>query len=337
MSGKELVVLSNQDLFNKFGLRAAIPEQFDHQVTGTFGECERMAYYSHILGRRLGREDKTALNWGKTMHSAKEAWETTQNPDAVIEAINRLLDDNIEDRYGRTKGRMWEAFLEYATFQKNNPIEIIRTEQPTAIRCESGVSCPYFEDGCGLEYGGRLDNIIRWQGIAGPLDLKTTVMDETDPISEYRPSHQFMGYVWVVSHLMANHSWGIIVDRMVTNKSKIKVNRYPVSFTRDNIREWVQNERVTQARLLYLFENHPYDETQWRQNYFRCFKPWPCSFRDACLASRDMNFRYRWLQQHTEERRWDFRNPDGEGAPIFALPQHEAFKQLLAEVQDGTA
>lgn len=327
----------NELTLTKFGLRPQLPEQFDHQVTGTFGECERMAYYLHVLGRRKAYEDRTALNWGKTMHSAKEVWEVSRDVDLVMKTIHEGLDDNIEDRYGRNKGRMFEAFLKYAEFQAANPIEVLRTEQPTAIRCVSGVSCPYYEQGCGLEYGGRLDNIIRWQGMVGPLDLKTTVMDEQDPIAEYRPSHQFMGYVWVVSHLMAQHSWGIIVDRIVTNKSKIHIGRYPVSFTRDNIREWVANEITTQARLMWLFENHPYDETKWRQNYFRCSKPWPCSFRDACLASRDLNFRYKWLQQNTEERRWDFRNPDGEIPEVHAIPQHEAFKQLLSNIEAGQA
>ncbi len=324
----------DQATLERFGLHPQLPEQFDHQVTGMFGECERMAYYVHILGRRKSQEDRTALNWGKTMHTAKEVWEITKDPAKVAEAIDAGLEENIEDRYGRTKGRMFEAFIKYAEFQQMNPIEVLRTEQPTAIECSAGVSCPYFKSGCGLTYGGRLDNIIRWQGMVGPLDLKTTVMDEQDPIAEYRPSHQFMGYVWVVSHLMAEHSWGIIVDRIVTNKSKIDIKRFPVSFTRDNIREWVENERVTQARLKHLYDHHAHDEQQWRQNYFRCSKPWPCSFRDACLASRDMNFRYKWLQQNTEERRWDFRNPDGD-PKLQDLSHTEAFQKLLKEGPRG--
>jgi hypothetical protein len=320
-----------QIVLAKHGLLPILPEQFDHQVTGMFMECERMAYYAHVLGRRKIHEDKTALNWGKTMHSAKEIWEVTKDPNEVMQVIDASLDDNIEDRYGRNKGRMFEAFLKYAEFCSSNPIEIIRTEQPTAIRCDLGVACPYFDQGCGLQYGGRLDNIIRWQGLVGPLDLKTTVMDEQDPIAEYRPSHQFMGYVWVVSHLMAEHSWGIIVDRVVTNKSKIDIRRFPVSFTRDNIREWVENERLAQSDIHKRFELSSHNEQGWRQNYFRCQKPWPCSYRDACLSSRDMNFRYKWLQQNTEERRWDFRDPDGKGQ----IPSVEQV-QLLTGGNNGT-
>lgn len=306
---RELVVLEN------YGLIPKLPEAFDHQVTGTFQECHRMAYYKHILGRERTHADKTALNWGKVFHGCTEVWDTTgQDPAAVKAYIDESLMENIEDRYGRTQGRMFEAFAEWAKWRVTHPLKILRTEQPVLVTCEDGDSCPYFPDtGCGLTYGGRIDRIVEWDGMVGPLDYKTTVMDETDPIGEYRPSHQFMGYVWAVSHLMNAHAWGIIVERLVTNKSKIKPDRFPVSFTRDNIREWVETEKVVQREIHTLFGEHPTDEIQWTQNYFRCFKPWPCEFRDACLSPRDMGFRYRWLRDNTVERRWDFRNPDGKG------------------------
>lgn len=348
---RELPVLAN------YGLIPKLPEAFDHQVTGSFQECHRMGYYKHILSRQVNRQDRTALNWGSAFHGATEVWDTTDhNAEAVQEYIETHLDENIEDRYGRTRGRMFTAFLEWAKWAQLNPIKILRTEQPVLVQCMDGDSCPYFprqvagpcincgydlvghhtetgtcvhggilEDatgyepspgGCGLTYGGRIDRVVEWQGMVGPLDKKTTVMDETDPISEYRPNHQFMGYVWAVSHLMNLHSWGIIVERMVTNKSKIKFDRFPVSFTRDQIREWVETEKLVQQEIHDLFAKHPNDELAWTQNYFRCFKPWPCEFRDACLSPRDMGFRYRWLRDNTTEKRWDFRNPDGKNTTV---------------------
>jgi hypothetical protein len=309
---RDLPVLAN------YGLRPQLPEAFDHQVTGTFQECHRYGYYKHILSRYVTKQDRTALNWGSAFHGATEVWDTTgQDPQAVQDYIETHLDENIEDRYGRTRGRMFTAFLEWAKWAQMNPLKILKTEQPVLVECLDGDSCPYFpETGCGLRYGGRIDRIVEWQGMIGPLDKKTTVMDETDPISEYRPNHQFMGYVWAVSHLMNLHSWGIIVERMVTNKSKIKFDRFPVSFTRDQIREWVETEKLVQQEIHDLYEKHPDDELFWTQNYFRCFKPWPCEFRDACLSPRDAGFRYRWLRDNTVEKRWDFRNPDGKNKEI---------------------
>ena len=294
----------------RFGLHPQLPSEFDHQVTGTMGECERMAYYQHILGRRIDSQDRTALNWGSAMHAASDLWSTSKDPEQIQELIGRSLNENADDRYGRTQGRMFEAFLKYAQFQMSNPLEVLRTEQPTLLTCDSGESCPYFEEGCQLTYGGRLDKIIRWQGMVGPLDLKTTVMNDKDPIVAYRPSHQFMGYVWVVGHLMLSHCWGIIVDRIVTNKSAIDIKRFPVSFTKDNIRDWVRNEKALHGRIHYLFENHAEDEYAWIQNYARCSTPWPCAYRDACLSGTEMDFRYKWLAQNTTEWRWDFRDPD---------------------------
>lgn len=301
---RELTILEH------YGFQFGLPEVCDHQVTGSFQECRRMAYYKHGLGREMLHTDKTALQWGKAMHTCAEVWETTKDPEAVYHAIKANLDENISDRYGRTQGRMFEAFMKWVEFRQNNPVEIVRTEQPTAVSCYDGESCPYFADGCQLTYAGRLDNVVKWDSIIGPLDIKTTVMDETDPVSEYRPNHQFMGYVWVLSHLMMSHSWGIIVERIVTNKSKIAINRYPISFNKDQIREWVMNEIVLQAELRALAENHPYNEIAWTQNHFRCYKPYPCEFRDVCIAPMEMGFRYKFLRDNSREHRWDYRNPD---------------------------
>jgi hypothetical protein len=131
----------------RFGLVPRLPGEFDHQVTGTMGECERMAYWQHILGRSPSHSDKTALNWGKTMHGCSDLWSTTADPAQVQAYIEASLDENAEDRYGRTKGRMFEAFLKYAQFQMMNPLEVLRNEQPTLITCDG--PCPYFEQGVG--------------------------------------------------------------------------------------------------------------------------------------------------------------------------------------------
>lgn len=332
MPVRELPVLS------QFGLVPRFSEEmvFDHQITGTFGECERWAFYQHVLGR-TGKGSSFALDWGKAFHAATEMWDYGQSElqagrelrmetspgtfvqttiqDMVIGAITANLPENNDDRYGRSRGRMFEAFVQWLEYCKMNPLKILRTEQSVTVRCESGDHCPYFPDspdGCGLTYGGRMDRIVEHQGIAGPKDLKTTVMDESDPLIVYRPSHQFQGYVWLASHLMHRHCWGIIVERIVTNKSKIKIDRFPVSFTKDNCREWVFNELEMQRRFRHQVANHINDESKWTQNYARCGTPWPCPYRDVCLSPTTGGFRYKLLRDNFVEKRWDFHNPDAD-------------------------
>jgi hypothetical protein len=299
------------DDIRKYGLEPRLPPVFDHQVTGTYGECERMAYYQHILGRRPQGESYTLLG-GTTFHAASEEWHRSGDIEAVMAVIDSMIPDMVEDKYGRDRGRMYQLFLEWMKFQQLNPLKVLRTEQAVQVSCDGSGNCPYHPEGCGLIYGGRMDRVVEWQGMIGPLDYKTTVMDEQDPVSEYRPNHQMAGYVWAASHLMGDHCWGIIVERVICNKSKIKIARYPVAFTRDLIREWIQNEKQLQARLVYQYTDHAFDETRWAQNYARCMKPYPCAFRDVCLSPRDGGFRYKWLRDNTEERRWDFHRPDEE-------------------------
>lgn len=307
----------NEKILRQHGLLPILPPHFDHQVTGTYGECERMAYYAHILGREPAYQEKFNLHWGTVFHHSSEIWDETHNINAVEAYIIDNLEVEIDDRYGRNRGRMFQLFVAWLEHSKNRPLKVLRTEQPVLIECRDR-ACPYSSGGCDLVYGGRMDRIIEWDGLVGPLDYKTTVMNESDPISEYRPNHQTMGYVWQASHLLGKHNWGIIVERLICNKSAIKVDRFPVPFSADNIQQWVINERELQADLRERFERHKWDENKWKQNYGRCYKPYPCHFRDVCLAPVEGNFRYRWLRDNTKEKRWDFNNPDKSREPVNA-------------------
>lgn len=301
---------TTRELLEKYGLRPQMPPIWDHQVSGAFQECNRMGWYRHILGR-IFDEDAFALVWGKVFHRITEIWQTTQDLQAIINYINENIPEVVEDRYGRDRNRMVQAFTTWATYHQQNPIEILRTEQPTMVGCLDE-ACPYSDTGCSLVYGGRLDRIVRWQQMVGPLDIKTSVMDEVDPISEYKPNHQIMGYIWLTAHLIGSHPWGCIVEKVICNKSKLLVKRFPVPYSKDLIREWVDGEKLRQTTVKERFGAHSHSEQHWEQNHFRCWKPYPCHYRDVCLAPRDMEFRLKYLRDNTKERRWDFNDPDGE-------------------------
>jgi len=295
----------NRETLEKFGLRPQLPQFFDHSCSGLYSECERMWYYQYALGRRNVRVDRVALDWGSIVHKLADVWESTHNLETVKEVVEAVPDSfNADDRYGRNKGRMYEMLSEWIGFRVVNPMEILRTEQPTLVTCVS--ECPYSLGGCQLTYGGRMDSIVGWQGLLGPLDIKTTVMDDTDPVADYKLSHQMMGYNWIASHLMQKHCWGVIVERIITNKSKIKIGRFPVSYNKSMIREWAADERIRQNRIVSQFEVSSHQESVWLQNRARCNNPYPCHWRDVCLSPNDNDFRARWLRDNTTESRWDF-------------------------------
>lgn len=305
--------MSNQALITSFGIRAELPQFFDNQVTGNFSECERRVLYATLWARRwIGRDD-TALSWGKVFHKGTEILKTTQDVDYLNTYIHENLDENLDDRYGRTRGRMFEALVTWLEWRRLHPIKTIRTEQATIVKCDK--PCIYYPDkpdGCGLIYGGIQDEIVDWQGYIGPLDYKTTVMTDSDPMETYRMDHQMMGYNWIASHLLGRHCWGVIVERIITNKSKIDIARFPIPYSKDQIRQWVRNEIHLQARLKKLAAEHPYDEEFWTQNYKACDNPYKCAYKEICIAPTDMNFRYKHLRDRTREERWDFTNRDKE-------------------------
>lgn len=287
-----------------YGITAKLPEVFDHTFTGTYLECERMAFYQTIWGRG-GRTEDYSLVWGQVFHKIAEVWLKTEDLSQVIEVIDLNIPEEVDDRYGRNRQKMQDMFVEWLKYRRSDPVEIIRTEQPVVVACLS--KCPYYDLGCNLTYGGRIDQIIKWQALVGPLDLKTTVMDKVDPIIEWLPNHQMAGYTWLTTHLTGRRCWGPIVEQIVANKSQIKVRRFPVSYPRSIIEEWIDNERRTHAEIALKFQHHAEDEGAWKQNWGRCAEPYLCKFRNVCLAPREAQFRLRWLRDNTVERRFDFR------------------------------
>lgn len=291
----------------EFDILADPPESFDHQVSGTYEECQRMALYRFVWGR-IPKGEGFALLWGRTFHKVVEVWLETGDLTQVMAVIETNIPEDTDDRYGRNQRKMQDAFVEWVKFNQVNPLEVVSTEQVVTILCDS--TCPYSESGCGLAYGGRMDRIVNWNSLVGPLDIKTTVMQASDPIAEFRPDHQIGGYVWLASHILGKHCWGAIIEQVIANKSNLRVRRFPIPFAEDHIREWMETEKLRQAEFRAKVLQHPYDEIQWRQNFGRCWKPYPCHYRDVCLSPRNYGFRLRWLRDNTDESRWDYNNPD---------------------------
>lgn len=311
--------LTAEQRYAHFGLHAVMPDRMDHSTSGTFGECFRMGYYQHILGR-VPKTENYSFTWGKAFHKMTETWLETRSPNEVAGVIQDYIPELVEDRYGRNRSRMMELFVHWADFTEKNPLKVLRNEQPALIACLDS-PCPYSPTGCGLVYGGRLDRIVDWNGIVGPLDVKTSVIDDADPVAEYKPSHQMEGYVWLASHLMGKHCWGVILEKAVCNKSKMFVKRYPIPYAKDLIREWAENEIHLQNRIRETFETSAYKMEDWEQNHFRCYKPFKCAYRDICTSPRDGDFRMKFLRDNTIEARWDFVDPNARDEAVAAASE----------------
>lgn len=303
--------------FDRYGLNPILPSKFDHSTSGIMLECERMFYWQHILGR-VPRIENYSFRWGKTGHKIVEQWLLSPgDTDSVMQTIVDEIPEITEDRYGRNRRRMVDLFIEWVKYNEANPLKVLHTEQPIVITCLD-TPCPYSPTGCGLAYGGRLDRIVDWNGIVGPLDVKTSVSEDQDPVAEYKPSHQMMGYVWLGSHLMGKHVWGVILEKIVCNSKKLLIKRHPITFAKDLIREWAENEVKLQHRIKDRFATSAYKPEDWLMNHFRCYKPFKCAYRDICTSPRDMDFRLKLIRDTTVEARWDFENPGAKDEIVAA-------------------
>jgi hypothetical protein len=298
-----------KEKFDRYGLHIREPELWDNTISSAFGECNRLGWYQHALGL-VPKTENYSFTWGKVYHKITEIWNVTRSPDAITQVIMDFIPEHVEDRYKRTRSRMMELFVAWAEFCEKNPLKILHNEQSTVVACLDD-PCPYSDHGCGLVYGGRLDVIADWNGIVGPLDRKTSVSDDADPIAEYKPSQQMEGYTWISSHLIGRHCWGVILEKAVCNSSKLIIKRHPISYSKDMIREWVGNEIRRQRRIRdRLRSPDAYRMEEWEQNYFRCYKPFQCAYRDLCTSPIEGDFRFKMMRDQYVEARWDFKNPN---------------------------
>lgn len=305
-----LILPTSEEEYRKHGLIAELPPHFDNSMTHCFTRCKRLFYYQYILGRR-GKKKGHGLLFGSAWHKMQELFALGESLDVVYEACHEFIPEEVDDRYGRTRDRIKDAFgryLEKYLVADKQTKELIRVELPFDVYCPPDGDCPW--GGCGLYHSGKSDKLYREYNRLWLLDYKTSTQKDDYYHEKLIIDPQTIGYGWAMTHLTGEEIWGVVLDRAVINKSKIDFTRYPLSFSMDLMAEWIRDQQQKQAGIRHLFENHPYDMGAWDKSageYGECFRFGKCGFYDVCttFAYPDVGARLKALESEFVEYRHD--------------------------------
>lgn len=298
------------EAFGKYGLVPILPEVFDNSISSEFNSCWRKGFMHYVLGRVPAETDHPLL-FGKCWHVMHETFQRSGGDfDQVMDIPNQLLPEFIDDRFNRTRDRIKEAFERWMHDYKiaEQQLEVIRVEEAADLYCPPDADC--FLQGCDLHWGGKMDRLVRIHGKLWILDFKTSAYKDDYFGEKLALNSQLRGYAWLLSHLMGERVWGVMIDRAVINSSTINFQRYPHAISDGHMMSLVRNQQAIYADARRKFEIGAYDLNAWQENPDECFRYKKCPYYGVCSTScwSDTEARLKVLASEYQEKRHDFYN-----------------------------
>lgn len=270
----------------------------DNSSLETFKTCARMWQYAKVQRRkRAGAE--ASLDFGKAIHAALETRYKQAGAAAPSDAVAAAMHAAIDTAYTgidtpleewKTLARANEIVDLYNAERQAEPFEVLAVEAPFAI--------PVGEvQGIRVLWTGRIDLLVRWEGMVYVLDHKTMGQWSSGKGAEFENSAQFKGYAWAMQEMHRLHGapfpervhgfcLNALVMRKPANSPRATVPRNEFHRTRcfysqerleewrSDMLEWV-NTLMTQAARGYLPMNTKHCASFFGRN---------CPYLDCCTA-----------------------------------------------------
>ena len=161
-----------------------------------------------------------------------------------------------------------------------------------------------------MSWGGKMDRLVRLHGRLWILDFKTSAYRDDYFGDKIALNHQLRGYAWLLSHLMGERVWGVMIDRAVINSSMIQFQRYPHAISDGHMMSFVRNQQCILDDAARKFRVGAYDLNAWQENPDECFNRGKCPYYGVCSTScwPDTEARLKVISNDYEEARHDFYN-----------------------------
>jgi hypothetical protein len=159
----------------------------------------------------------------------------------------------------------------------------------------------------GNKWIGRIDKIIRWNGVMWVVDHKTTSALGASYFKGFEPSLQLPGYVWAARKMGYTECRGAIVDALLVAKGLLEASRrakltplarYDVYYKQEQLDEWL----AVVGNLQSLMATS-YRQNNWTPNFDACTYYGECPYRKVCKEDQDI--RERIIQSDYEVSFWD--------------------------------
>lgn len=287
-------------------------ESYDNSVIETHARCPRKAFYNYFLNRGHTGVSYPLL-FGTAYHKYRE-----------VMLSNLIANDYEWDNAFALAG--YEAALEI--YHEDPPLEHKRawqTQQRLAATMDLGTQHFLTELRLGARktlmaeqpftlslpsgrlFGGRMDELLEWNGKLWIRDYKTTSRMGSTYGEAFDPNNQITGYVWAARQLSGRPVSGVIVQTVYNTKNNgPEIHEHLVTRSQGIIDQWVE---TIEAELDEI-ERHLESDT-WPMRTLACTDFGGCMFREACQQDHWTAIE-QWLQNHTIESVWDYTDPEGE-------------------------
>lgn len=247
--------------------------QFDYTMMSTFHVCRRK--YDYRFNKNLVRNiTATALDFGKVIHSALDLLYQHWDADAAVQHFHHNFKEDLERDDKRTNAVGEWILRNYASHYADQPWELVQSELPFSVDLPNG-----------NQLIGRIDKVIKWDGVYWVVDHKTTSGLGASYFKMAEPNAQFMGYTYAARKL-GFPVVGTVVDAILVAKGLLKAEsrakltplaRYDAHYSDELMAEWLSWAHNTQDDI-----SRCTDTEIWTPNYESCTYYGECPYRSLC-------------------------------------------------------
>ena len=179
---------------------------YDYSMLSTFLRCRRRYHFRYV--RNLATKSRqTAAEFGHAIHSALDSWHTHRDLDRATQVFrNEFVPDETDNK--RTISVGVKMLQLYAEKYAHEGFMVLKSEMPFKVPIP----------GTNVDFIGRIDKIVDWDGAIYILDHKTTSRLGHQFFYMIKPNMQFDGYIWSARQLGFPKCSGVVLDALLVAK-----------------------------------------------------------------------------------------------------------------------
>jgi hypothetical protein len=266
---------------------------WDATSVETAQTCLRKYYYRLLLNLTPKRSSVHLIFGGIYASALEQFYMLRSEGLSIDDALRITVRSALEASWNKAAGQPLE-FDDPAKTRSNLLRSIIWYVDQFADEREAGITTYHLASGRaavelsfalefadGIMYCGHLDRVVEYAGGLYWMDQKTTKSTITPRFfDQFKPHNQFMGYTWAGQAILHSPVKGGIIDAAQIAVGFTRFERYPVTFTRDQLDEWRENTLETIARAQEATRRGKFP-----MNLASCGNYGGCPYRTLCQRS----------------------------------------------------
>ena len=238
----------------------------DYTTISDFLICRQKYYLRHKLNL-VQKKVATALEFGSTWHKTMDAFWTGKPYKKVFE--DAYKDVEVAEGDKRTLERGRKVLDDYAKRYEAKVFEVIASE----VSHHKVIG--------DVDYYGRMDKIIKWDGSIYVDEHKTTSQLGFTFFNQFALNYQVDGYDWLCEDKYGECA-GVLIDAVLIAKTKFNCMRDIATRTKRDRMEFEAELLDIAANIRWANDNKSYPKNKSLCQYYG-----ECPYRDACLYHGD--------------------------------------------------